>query len=124
MRVGDVVPLVGVHSCADVSWTFDPHLELKQHQRAVTMKSVSRRRFLAALSCAAAELPPPRIIQVVQFFTFCRRWSSAVAPLFKPPVASVKIDLGKIKPFNTFLTQLPQSERSPRGKKGRKRVGS
>lgn len=30
-----------VHACAEVPWTFDPQLELKQIQRAATMKSVS-----------------------------------------------------------------------------------
>jgi hypothetical protein len=59
----------------------------------------------------------------VTFFHLLSQVSSAVAPLFKPPVASVKIDLGKIKPSNTFLTQLPQSARSPRGKKRREKSG-
>ena len=46
-----------------------------------------------------------------------------MAPLFKPPAASVKLDLGKMKPCSTFLTQPSQSARSPRGKKKREKSG-
>jgi hypothetical protein len=38
--------------------------------------------------------------------------------MFHPPVPSVKLDLGKLKPSSTFLTQM-QSARLPRGKKRR-----
>lgn len=42
--------------------------------------------------------------------------STAVAPMFQPQVPTVKLDLGKIKPSTTFLTQM-QSARLPKGKK-------
>ena len=56
----------------------------------------------------------------VRHFLLCNivllQVSSAVAPMFRPPVAAVKLDLGMMKPSNTFLTQM-QSARLPKGKK-------
>jgi hypothetical protein len=51
--VRDACRCMQVHACADVPWTFDPQLELKQNQRAATMKSVS---WLCVSAAAAAAL--------------------------------------------------------------------
>jgi hypothetical protein len=109
-----------VHSFADVPWTFNPQLELKLMQRAAAMHSVSCPSVL--LSAAAPVGAYLRSQQLLSPTLITRHMllqvSIAVAPLFQPPVPSVKLDLSKMKPDRTFLTQM-QSARLPTGKKRR-----
>ncbi len=104
-----------MHSSADVPWTFDPQLELKQSQRASTMHSVS---WLCWFIPPAASRPAAVVSSESRPSHFVFQVSSAVAPMFRPPIPSVKLNLGKLKPSSTFLTQM-QSARLPMGKKRR-----
>jgi hypothetical protein len=89
-------------------------------QRAAAMQSVSCPSDLVSASspvgaCLPSQQPlsPTRITHDLLL-----QVSIAVAPLFQPPVPSVKLDFSKMKPARTFLTQM-QSARLPMGKKRR-----